>query len=248
MIYLCIPAHNEERTLGVLLWKLRKVMAEFGRDYEIVVLDDASTDGTPEVLARYDSFLPLRALRVEERLGYSAALERLLRDVVERAPYPKRDVIVTLQADFTEDPAALVQMVKTIEGGVDLVAGVPEWDAPAPSGSLRFSRWAAPFLLGRAYRDAPVNDPLSGFRAYRVIVLRKALRELDEGEELLGATGWGANLKLLARAVPHARRVEEAPFRVRVSPRARPSRFRSWPTLRALVPLRGISWPAAPGG
>lgn len=247
MIYLCVPARNEERTLGVLLWKLRKVMAEFGRDYEIVVLDDASTDGTPEVLARYEPFLPLRTHRAEIQLGYGAALEWLLRDVAERAPYPKRDVIVTLQADFTEDPASVVPMVKAIEGGADLVAGVPETPLPSGSRSARFARWAAPRLLGRAHRSAPVADPLSGFRAYRIVVVLKALRELDEGEDLLRGPGWAANLGLLARAAPHARRIEEVPFRVRSFPRPRGSRFRSLSTLRALLPLRRTSWPAAPG-
>ena len=44
MIYVCIPAHNEASTIGVLLWKIRKVMLEFGREYEVLILDDASTD------------------------------------------------------------------------------------------------------------------------------------------------------------------------------------------------------------
>ena len=74
MIYICIPAHDEARTIGVLLWKIRKVMAEFGRDYQIRVLDDASTDGSDSVLARYRGVLPLRVRRSKERLGYSAAL------------------------------------------------------------------------------------------------------------------------------------------------------------------------------
>ena len=59
MVFITIPARDEERTIGVLLWKLRKVMAEFNRPYEVIVLDDASRDGTPEVLERYRGLLPL---------------------------------------------------------------------------------------------------------------------------------------------------------------------------------------------
>jgi glycosyltransferase involved in cell wall biosynthesis len=81
VIHICIPVHDEAATIGILLWKIRKVMAEFGRDYEIVVLDDASTDGTAEVLERYRRVLPLRVERSGTRLGYGAATERLLRDV-----------------------------------------------------------------------------------------------------------------------------------------------------------------------
>ena len=67
MIHICIPAHNEGRTIGVLLWKIRKVMADFERDYRILVLDDGSTDDTAETLRRYARSLPLRILTEETR-------------------------------------------------------------------------------------------------------------------------------------------------------------------------------------
>lgn len=248
MIYLCIPAHNEERTLGVFLWKLRKIMAEFGRDYEIVVLDDASTDRTSDVLDRYESHLPLRIIRSDVRLGYAAALERILRDVSDRTDYPKRDVAVTLQADFTEDPEALVTMVKAIEGGSDLVAGMLDPEGPRPPRAMRLVRWAAPRLLGRAFRDAAVSDPLSGFRAYRIVVLKKAFRELDEGTPMLDSAGWAANVELLASSAPHARRIEEVPFQFRSFPRPRASRFKAILALKSLLSLRRRSWSAIHGG
>lgn len=244
MIYVCIPAHNEERTIGLLLWKVRKTLVALGRDFEAVVLDDGSTDRTSEVLSRYARALPLRVIREERHLGYGAAVERLLREVVARSAYPKRDVAVTLQADFTEDPTDLVAMVKQIEGGADLVAGssASSWkDLPR---SHRLARWAARRLLGRAYRRAPVSDPLSGFRAYRVIVLKKAFRDGVPGAPPVEMSGWGANLRILSLAAPHARRIEETPFEPLVWRRERPSRFRPMDGLRGLLALRGTTWPA----
>jgi len=242
LIYVTIPVHNEAPTIGILLWKLRKVMAEFGRDYRVLVLDDASSDRTGEVLGRYTSHIPLTVIRSEERLGFGGALERLVREAVEAAPYPKRDVVVTIQGDFTESPEDLVPLVKAIEGGADLVAGSPEVGEDVLPRGVRFARWAARLVLGRGARQAPVTDPLSSFRAYRVVVLRKALRDLKEGEPLLTAAGWGANLELLARAAPHARRIEEIPFRARVRHRTRPSRFRAIAAVRDLLPLRNRNW------
>ena len=92
-------------------------MKECGRDYEVLVLDDASTDGMPEVLERYRRALPMRVLTMERKIGYSAAVLRLLREALDRTGYPKRDVAVILQADFTESPEDIVPMINAIEGG-----------------------------------------------------------------------------------------------------------------------------------
>jgi len=239
LIYVCIPAHNEERTVGVLLWKIRRVMREFGRDYVVRVHDDASTDGTSEVLARYAKILPLTVVRSEERLGYAGALESLIRDVAAESAYPKRDVLVTLQGDFTEGPEHIVALAKAIEGGSDLVAGQATSVADPPR-AVRFSRWAAPILLRGALASAPVPDPLCGLRAYRVIVLRKALRDRDG--PLTKRQGWAANIELLRELVPHARRVSHLPVEVRYDLRQRVSRHRSLGTLRGLAGLRTLQW------
>lgn len=238
MIYITIPVHNEESTIGVLLWKIRNVMGEFGRDYEILVLDDASTDGTRDVLRRYRRSLPLRVDRSETRVGYTKALERLIRKAVDRAPYPKRDAIVTLQGDFTEHPEHLLPLVKTLEGGADVVAGNldgMEGKAPLP---VRFTRWAAPKLMGSSLRDCPVSDPFTSFRIYRVIVLKKALREQGDGP-LIQRDGWAGNLELLDWAVQHARRVDEVSLGLRYDIRTRKSRFRVLPALMELNRVRG---------
>ena len=50
MIYVCIPSYDEAPTVGLLLWKIRQVFAAFPREYQLLVLDDGSTDTTAEVL------------------------------------------------------------------------------------------------------------------------------------------------------------------------------------------------------
>jgi len=241
LIYVCIPAHNEERTIGILLWKIRKVMREFGRDYEVLVLDDASTDGTSGVLDRYRRVLPLRVLEGENRAGYPAAVQRLLREALDRTSYPKRDAAVLLQADFTESPDYIVPLMKAVEGGADVVAGVVEQNGHPVPRAVSVARRLAPWVLGRAYGDAPVSDPLSGFRAYRLIVLKKALAEF-RGRPFLVTDGWASNLELLGLVAPHARRIAEAPLTMRYNVAGRPSRLSAVRTLRGLLRVRRERW------
>lgn len=242
MIYVCIPVFEEASTIGVLLWKIRKVLGELGRDYRMVVHDDASSDDTVAVLERYRRALPLTILRSEERIGYGRSVEKLLRHVEQTSSYPKRDSAVVIQGDFTENPDDLVALVKAFEGGADIVAGHPEAGAvPVPDG-VRWTRRLAGLLLHRLVSRAPVADPFSGLRAYRVIVLRKAIRDLAPGDSLITSDGWAANVELLVRLAPHARRIAEAPSTVRYDLRMRPSRFRPVRTFMSLARLRGSVW------
>ena len=237
MIYVCIPVHDEAATIGVLLWKTRKVLNEFGRDFRLVVHDDASTDDTAQVLQRYVRSLPLTVLRSEERLGYGRSMETLLRYVQAEAPYPKRDCAVIMQGDFTEDPADAVALVRIVEGGSDIVAGTRTQNGrPQPRGVMAV-RWLARTLLRRKLAGSPVSDPLGGMRAYRVIVLKKALR--DRPEPLIRSDGWAANLELLGQLIPHARRISEVQLEPRHDRRMRPSRFRPLRTLLSVARVRG---------
>lgn len=244
MIYVCIPVHDEAATIGVLLWKTRKVLNEFGRDFRLVVHDDASTDDTVQVLERYVRTLPLTILRSEQRIGYGRSVEALLRHVQAEAPYPKRDCAVVMQGDFTEDPRDVVSLVKVVEGGSDIVAGSRSMNGqPQPAGA-KLVRWASRTLLMGRLKGTPVTDPLGGMRAYRVIVLKKALR--DRAEPLVRSDGWAANVEMLGQLIPHARRISEVELEPRYDLRMRPSRFKPLRTLVSVARLRGSLPTAVP--
>jgi len=216
-------------------------MLEFGRDYQVLVLDDASTDGTSEALGRYRGVLPLRVLKEENRAGYACAVQRLLREALRRTSYPKRDAAVLLQADFTESPDYIVPLIKAVEGGADVVAGVVEVNGRPVPPAVRMARRMAPWVLGRAFGGAPVSDPLSGFRAYRLIVLKKALAEFRD-QPFLTTDGWASNVELLGLVAPHARRIVEAPLTLRYDVQGRPSRLSAVRTLRGLLRVRRNRW------
>ena len=209
MIYVCIPVHNEARTVGLVLWKVRQVFTAFPREYQLLVADDASTDATAEVLAPYAKVLPMSVITHRERRGYAKSLEELLRLALQQTDRPKRDAAITLHADFVHAPERMADLVKRLESGADLVvAEAAELRGRAPP-SLRLARRWAPRLL-----PVPgVRDTVSGFLALRLSVLRQALRR--DPAPLLVTDGWCANAELLARLAPHARRIESVPAAAR---------------------------------
>ena len=236
MIYICIPAYNEEHTAGVLLWKIRQVMSDFQRDYEVLFLDDGSTDRTPEVVTPYTQVLPVQLFRHETREGYGSSVEELMREAVKRCGYPRRDVVVTLQADFTEEPMAIPTMVKRIEGGADLVVAAQQPNGRSVPLAMRWIRKGVPWLERRYDFPEGISDPISSLRAYRVGILKRALqRAMDE--PLVKRDGWAANVELLLAVAPYTRRGVQTHSAPRYDRRVRPSRQSLWSATRDFLAL-----------
>ena len=231
MIYFCIPSYNEEHTVGVVLWKIRQEMAAFQRDYQILLVDDGSTDATGKVLDPYARVLPLTIRRHPQPIGYAACLRELLDEAVKRSTYPKRDAVVVLQADFSEDPADAVTLIKRLEGGADLVTTRAK-SASHPVRTHRLVSRVSSFMAHRGVPAENAGDPLASLRAYRVVSLKKAL---EDKALLQGTNGPLANARLLEAVAPHARRIEEVEVDVRYDRRLRDTRFRAGDRLRDLL-------------
>ncbi len=233
MIYIGIPVRNERHTIGPLLWRVRELLAGGRREFHVLVVDDASDDGTRESLEKYPRVLPLTVFREETRVGYGACVERIVREAVGRSSYPKRDALVTLQGDFSDDPGAIVEMLRRFEGGADLVTVEPTGTEPRPR---RWARRGARWLARSLPLPEEVGDPYGSLRLYRLFTLARALSDVrPPRERLLSHDGWAANAELLARVAPHARRMERIESAVDLGRRYRDSRFRPVGEVRGLV-------------
>lgn len=238
MLYLCIPAYNESETVGLLLWRVRKVFAEYPREYEILVLDDASTDSTAETLKPYTEVLPLTVLRHPERRGYAAALDTLARAVVKRTRYPRRDAMIVMQADFTDQPEHIPELVRRFEGGADIVVVEQGRDAVGAPPSVRRLRWIAPRLLRPFVKVPGVSDPLGTFRLYRIAVVRDLLKEVGDAP-IAQCGGWATNVELLSKMARFSRRIESVTLDARYDMRHRASRVRA---LASALDLYRFGW------
>ncbi len=115
-ISVVIPVYNEEENLPVLAAEIRGAMEKVDRPYEVILVDDGSTDTSPAVmarLAREDS--RIRILR-QRNSGQSAALDAGFR-------HARGGIVVTLDADLQNDPADIPRLLEKMDG-FDVVNGV----------------------------------------------------------------------------------------------------------------------------
>ena len=166
-------------------------------------------------------------------------MDALLRAAAQRTRYPRRDAVVLLQADFTDQPEQLPELIKRFEGGADVVvagAGRSSRRRRQPVRSLAtWARRAARFWPVRAQLSVPgVGDPFGTYRIFRITVVRDLVRDAGDAPVTDGPVRV-ANLELLRRAAALARRVESVTVEPRYDIRPRATRVQVWPDLKAIL-------------
>jgi dolichol-phosphate mannosyltransferase len=162
VISIVSPTYNESGSLPALIERLATALA--GRDWELIVVDDGSPDGTADLAAALAPRLPVRVLRRPGKLGLASA-------VLDGFRSAGGDVLVCMDADLSHPPEVVPHLVDALAGGAELAVGsryvtgggVEDW----PLTRRIVSRVAC--LMGNAL--VPVRDATSGFFALRRSVI-----------------------------------------------------------------------------
>lgn len=109
-----VPCHNEAENLALLLPQLRETLAECAPHWEVILVDDGSTDRTMQVLAQWAERPGFRTLQLSRNFGKEAALTAGLQAA-------SGAVVVTMDADLQHPPALIPTFVERWRGGADVV-------------------------------------------------------------------------------------------------------------------------------
>lgn len=167
-----LPAYNEERDLPRLLRRIERALSSWA-DYRVLVVDDGSTDRTAQIVQEAARQLPVRLIQHRRNRGLGAAIRTGL-----VAACRWGEIVVTLDADNSQDPVLIRRMVRQVEAGHDVViasrfvpgaaeVGVPPLRRALSHGASALIRLAAPY--------DPVRDYTCGFRAYRAEAVRRLI-------------------------------------------------------------------------
>lgn len=112
-----VPLYNEEESVEKLLAALLEAGKQFEFSYEIILVDDGSTDKTWEIIEHLkQSTLQLRAIKFRRNYGQTSAM-------VAGFDYAKGEIIVTMDGDLQNDPSDISMLLEKIEEGYDIVSG-----------------------------------------------------------------------------------------------------------------------------
>jgi glycosyltransferase involved in cell wall biosynthesis len=158
LLSLVIPVFNEVASLAPLLDELDAAIAELGRPYEVVFVDDGSTDGSFAEMERIAAARgDVRIVKLRRNFGKSAALAYGFAAV-------RGDVVVTLDGDRQDDPGEIGKLIAKLDEGYDLVSGWKQSRQDPASKTLpsRFFNWTV-----RRTTGIQLHDFNCGFKAYR---------------------------------------------------------------------------------
>ena len=184
-----IPAHNEAGSIGATVEAVAGALRDAGRDYEVLVVDDASTDGTGAIIDAMALQDPrIRVLRSHYANGFGFAVRAGLESF-------KGDAVAVVMGDLSDHPRDLVRYFELIEEGYDcafgsrFIRGSEVHDYPRFKLVVnRIVNLGIQLLFGHGY-----DDTTNAFKAYR--------REVIENVQPLVSNHFNLTVELPLKAI-----------------------------------------------
>jgi len=198
LVFIVLPAYNEEENVGGLLDRIDEAMTESGLAYRVIAVDDGSRDRTFQVLSEHSTRIPLTISRHQANQGLGITIRDGLLLASDAAE--KNDIVITMDADETQTPWLIPRMVRMIREGHDVVIASryqPGARVYGVSLMRRLVSYGASWLFRILFPTSGVKDFTCGFRAYRGSVLTSAVSRY--GSKFVEAHGFQCMVDILLK-------------------------------------------------
>ncbi|MFN2399256.1 MAG: glycosyltransferase [Gemmatimonadaceae bacterium] len=216
MIYVLLPAYNEQHALPPLIEKIDVVMREMCAAYQVVVVNDGSRDRTSEILRDLCKRYPVHAITHK----YNRGLGETARDGFEYVAEVggPGDVVVRMDCDDTHEPRYITAMVAKLREGYEVVTT----SRYAPGGGQIGVDWyrrtisrVANLILKTVFPIPGVKEYTCGYRAYRVSLIQDAMQIFGNQFIDLKGMGFTGTVEKMIKCKMMRARVAEVPFVLR---------------------------------
>ncbi len=193
LVSIIVPLYNEDESLNELSLKIEKVFADIKYNYEVLFLDDGSTDKSFEVIKNiHRRNQKFHCIKLRRNYGKSAALGRGFKAA-------KGSIIITMDADLQDDPNEIPELISIINSGYDLVSGWKKvrYDPFIKKHTSKFFNYVTSKLSG-----IRLHDFNCGLKAYKRDVV-KSIRVYGEMHRYIPAIAHLAGFKVTEKVVKH---------------------------------------------
>ncbi len=233
MLYIILPAYNEEKNLSELLNKIRNLNWSF--PFKVVVINDGSSDRTKDVAHQLSTFLPIMILNHATNIGLGGALRTAFDYLKENVK--STDIVIAMDADNTHPIDMISPMLEEMKKGFDIVIasrfckGGKTYGVPLLRNLM--SR-AANILFELLVSIKNVSDYSSGFRAYSGVLLRKYFDD-SKKNQLVTEKGFTAGSEILLKLSKYARNIKEMPLELRYDYKKGKSKMKLFRTIAGYI-------------
>ncbi len=216
MIYILLPAYNEEQALRPMMEKIASVMAELRASYRVVVVNDGSKDRTLEILRELAHTYPIDIIIHKYNRGLGETARDGFEYIAETAA--PEDVVVRMDCDDTHEPTYIPAMVEKIRQGYEVVTTSRYVKGGGQVGVdlyRRFVSRCANLLLKFFFPIPGLKEYTCGYRAYRVALIQDAIAIFGNQFIDLKGMGFTGTIEKLIKFKMMGARVTEVPFVLR---------------------------------
>ena len=154
---LVVPAYNEQENVELLMARVDAALRQTGRAFEVIVVDDGSTDDTPRLLKDAQKTYPwLRVLRLSRNSGQSTAFDAGFKAA-------RGQIIATIDADLQNDPEEIPRLLPLLDG-YDMIAG---WRQKRHDTAMRRMQSRIANRIRNWLSDEDIHDSACSLKLYK---------------------------------------------------------------------------------
>ena len=214
MIFVLLPAYNEERNVSAVLDEIKQVLESRETAYQVLVVNDGSIDNTLKVLEAVPGSFPLKVITFDENRGVDAVFREGIKWVCRHSE--DSDIMISMDCDRTHKAQTFDLLIDAISQGQDLVIA-SRYHRDSASIKLPFFRaFLSDTINGMLRLIFPVQgarDYTTFFRAYKIAVLKKALGLYKE--DFITQKGFSCMAEILIKLRKFKIKLKEVPIDLR---------------------------------
>jgi|TARA_B100001964_G_scaffold94504_1_gene105970 dolichol-phosphate mannosyltransferase len=237
MIYILLPAYNEEEGIERLLERVYRIQKSFEFDLRLIVVNDGSHDNTQMVIESFKEYLDLEIINFETNMGIENVFYEGFKRVNELSDN-KEDICITMDSDNTHNPYYLVSIIYKLKGPCDIVIASRFLKGGGMQGVPFYRKIlsdVASYFMRKFVGIPNITDYSTFYRGFKVYTIKEALKKYDR--DLIKGEGFSCMINMLIKLNQMGYKFDEIPFTLKYYLKEGSSGIQIFKTIRGYLKI-----------